>query len=158
MADRTYIYCPVCAANGNKSEVYRETFKFFCPVGHQFSYDQLMAAKPEMIKKEIQFKPGDNDVKTEFWCNGEVLSRSRETLGDRIHKTLESVLRAAMAGEFILIDGQQAEELKKLGIRSGAEMLVAAKQNLELAAENESLVAQVNRWEERIAAAMGNGG
>ena len=154
MGDRAFMYCPHCRANGARVELIRESHLFNCPMGHSIPQEQLMAMNPEMIKIQPVFKAGPNDVKAEFWCNSEILNRAKEHLGVGFSKTIESILRSAMQGDYILIDGAQASELKKLGIRNGAEMLATAKQNQQLVAENEGLVEQVNRWEKRIAEAM----
>jgi hypothetical protein len=82
--------------------------------------------------------------------------KAKEALGERFHPTVASLISACMAGEPVIIDGQQAAELRKLGIRNGAEMLVAAKQNVELVGQNENLTNEVIKWETRIAGAMAN--
>ena len=59
-----------------------------------------------------------------------------------------------MAGEPVVIDGQQAAELRKLGVKNGAEMVAVAKQNSELAGQNEDLTEQLNKWEKRFENAL----
>lgn len=156
MSDRSFMKCPLCRDNGNANppEMLRDAHIFTCPLGHSMTQERLAALNPEKIKLQFVWKPGTGDIKCEFWINQEVYQKAHEALGDRIHKTVDSILRAAMNGEYVLIDGKQAEELHKLGVRNGAEMLAVAKQNQSLVAENESLVEQVNRWERRIAEAM----
>lgn len=160
MSDRAFMKCPLCrdAGNPNPPELMRDAHMFNCPMGHSIPQERLSVLNPEKIKMQVVFRPGVNDVKSEFWCNQEVLQRAKEALGERFHKTIESILRTAMTGEYILIDGQQAAELRKLGIRNGAEMVATAKQNLELVGQNESLTAEVTKWETRIAEAMTGAG
>lgn len=155
MADRAFMYCPLCRNAGNPTaELMRDNVDYFCLMGHRMPHAQMGNLNPEMIKTEVRFKPGPGDVKAEIWVNGEVAIRAKEALGERFHPTVASLIRSCMAGEPILIDGKQAEELRKLGIKNGAEMLAAAKLNVELSGQNESYVKQINEWEERIRGAL----
>lgn len=139
-----------------KSELMRDNVDMMCLVGHKAPHAQMLAMNPEMIKPTVIFKPGPNDVKAEIWINSERLMRAKEVLGERFHPTMASLISACMAGEPVLIDGQQAAELRKMGIRNGSEMLAAAKLNLELAGQNETLSQKNIEWENRIAGAMAN--
>lgn len=155
MADRAMAYCPMCRNNGTPTiEAMRDNVDMFCLMGHRMPHAQFFLMNPDMIKTVAMFKPGPGDVKVEVWVNSEVLIRSREALGERWHPTMASLIRSCMAGAPVLIDGQQAEELRKLGIRNGAEMVAAAKQNVELAGMNENLSNEVIKWETRIAGAL----
>ena len=155
MADRAFMYCPYCRNQGNsRSELQRDMVDMFCLLGHKASHAQMMSMNPEMIRAEVHFKPGPNDMKVEVWCNSEVFMKAKEALGERFHPTMASLIRCCMAGEPIMIDGQQAAELRKLGVRNGAEMLAVAKLNNELAGQNESLTEELNKWENRFKDAM----
>lgn len=155
MADRAFMYCPLCRAAGTPTaELMRDNVDFFCMMGHRMPHEAMMKLDPEMIKTEVHFKPGPNDVKTEIWVNREILARVQAALGERFHPTMASLVRCCAAGEPVLIDGQQAEKLRKMGIRNGAEMLATAEQNVQLAGQVESLTEDLNRWESRIAEAM----
>ena len=155
MADRAFMYCPLCRNSGNPTaELMRDNVDMFCLVGHKMSHGQMLALNPEMIKPTVMFKPGNNDVKSEVWVNSEVLMKAKENLKERFHPTIASLIRCCMVGTPILIDGQQADDLRKLGIRNGAEMLAAAKMNADLAGQNESLTQEVIKWETRIGRAM----
>ncbi len=141
MADRAYMKCPACRDSGNATppELMRNQGdpNFFCPLGHVLTPERLQLLRPEMIRLQPTFKPRDTDVKAEFWCNPDVLQKAKEALGVNFHRTLESILQCALTGDYILVDGQQATELTKLGVRNGAEMLATAKENQRLAGENE---------------------
>ena len=155
MADRVMAYCPKCRDSGKpKIEAMRDNVDCFCLFGHKMSHAEFWSMQPEMIKTEVHFKPGPHDVKCEVWVNAEVLERAKQALGERFHPTMASLIRMCMAGEPVLIDGVQAAELRKMGIKNGAEMVTTAKQNLELVGQNEGLVEQVNRWESMAARAM----
>jgi hypothetical protein len=156
MADRAFMKCPFCRNMGNASapEMFRDNVDFFCMLGHRAPHAQVMAMSPELVKTEVHFKPGPNDVKAEIWVNGEVLIKAKEVMGERFHPTIASLIRCCMAGEPVMIDGIQAEKLRKLGIKNGAEMVAVAEQNKQLAGENEGLVSQINEWESRFKDAM----
>ena len=156
MADRAFMKCPYCRNQGNQNppELMRDNVDMFCLMGHRGTHAQILAMNPEMIKMETHFKPGPNDVKAEIWVNSEVVMRAKEALGERFHPTIASLIRCCMAGEPVVIDGVQATELRKLGVKNGAEMLAAAKQNVELAGQNEDLVEQLNKWEKRFENAL----
>ena len=75
-------------------------------------------------------------------------------MGERWHATMASIIRSCMAGAPVLIDGQQAEKLRKLGVKNGAEMVATAEQVRELSGQNESLVEKLNEWEDRFRNAL----
>ena len=159
MADRAFMYCPMCRAAGNdRSELMRDNVDFFCLMNHRMPHEAMPKLNPEMIKTEVHFKPGPNDTKTEVWINKDILYRVQQALGERFHPTMASIIRCCAAGEPVIVDGQQAEKLRKLGIRNGAEMLACAEQNKELAGQNEWLTQELNRWENRFAEAMAASG
>ena len=155
MADRAFMYCPLCRDGGSPTiELMRDNVDFFCLMGHKLPHARMLALNPDMIKTEIRFKPGPNDVKVEVWVNREVYGKTQDALGERWHPTIASLIRCCMAGELVIIDGQQAAELRKLGIRNGQEMLATAKLNVDLSSQNEDLVAKVNEWENRFKDAL----
>jgi hypothetical protein len=151
----TGAYCPMCRNQGSPTvEAMRDNVNAFCLMGHRMSHAQFWQMNPDMVKTEIRFSPGTHDVKTEIWVNTEVLQKAKEALGERFHPTMASLVRSCMAGAPVLIDGQQAQELRKLGVKNGAEMVVAAKLNQELSGQVESLTEQLNKWEQRFAEAL----
>ncbi len=154
-SNTTGAYCPMCRNNGSPSVVAtRDNVVCFCLMGHRLSHAQFWNMNPDMIKTEVRFSPGQNDVKTEVWVNNEVLARAKETLGERFHPTMASLIRCCMAGVPVVIDGQQAEKLRKLGVKNGAEMVATAEMVKELSGQNENLVEKLNEWENRFASAM----
>ena len=154
----TGAYCPMCRNNGSPAvQAMRDNVNCFCLMGHRMPHAQFWAMKPDMMKTEVRFTPGAGDVKVEIWCNQEVFMKAKEALGERFHPTIASLVRSGMAGEPVLIDGQQAAELRKLGVKNGAEMLATAKLVNELTGNNESLVSKLNEWESRFAKAIGGG-
>jgi hypothetical protein len=153
--NQTGAYCPMCRNQGSPSVMaMRDNVDCFCLMGHRMPHAQFWSMKPDMIKTDVRFQPGPHDVKVEVWVNGEVLQRSKEALGERWHPTIASLIRACMAGVPILIDGQQAEKLRKLGVKNGAEMVATAELNIELSGQNETHVAKINEWEDRFKDAL----
>lgn len=151
MADRAFMKCPVCRDNGNTNppELMRNHGdpNFFCPLGHALTPERLQMMRPEMIKLQPVVKPRDTDVKATFWCNPDVLNKSKEALGVRWDRTLEAVLQAAITGDYILIDGAQAAKLRAAGIRTGADMVASVEESKRLASENEEFTRQEIRRE-----------
>lgn len=149
------MYCKLCelAGSGNV-ELMRDNVDLFCLMGHRMPHEAMLKLNPTMIRTEVHFKPGPNDVKCEVWINREVLAQVKQALGERFHPTIASVIRCCMAGDPVIIDGQQAEKLRKLGVKNGADMLATAELNVQLTGQNESLVDTVNEWEARFSRAM----
>lgn len=151
----TGAYCPICRSNGSLNvQAMRDNVDCFCLMGHRMPHAAFWAMNPDKMKTEVHFQPGPNDVKAEVWVNNEVLIKSKEALGERWHATMASIIRSCMAGAPVLIDGQQAEKLRKLGVKNGAEMVATAEQVRELSGQNESLVEKLNEWEDRFRNAL----
>lgn len=148
MSERAFMFCPICrATNGQKVEMYRDAHLFTCLMSHAIQQEQLMAMNPEMIKLEFHFKPQPNDVKVECWVNSEVLRRAKEILGDRFHPTVDSLLRVVVTGDYVIVDGVQAKQLRDKNIKNGQEMVACALDNDRLDAENLDLKNKVAYFE-----------
>jgi hypothetical protein len=153
--NQTGAYCPICRNQGSPSVIaMRDNVNCFCLMGHSLPHAAFWGMNPDKMKMETRFAPGQDDVKVEVWVNREVLARSQESLGQRFHPTIASIIRCCMAGVPVIIDGQQAEKLRKLGIKNGAEMIATAELNIELSGQLEAAVAKVNEWEDRFKSAM----
>lgn len=151
----TGAYCPMCRNQGSPRVVaLRDNVDCYCMMGHRMPHSTFNAMNPEMIKPDVIFQPGPGDVKIEVWCNQEAYMKAKESLGGRFHPTIASIIRCCMAGDPVIVDGQQAAELRKLGIRNGQEMLVAAKENKELAGQLQNMTDKVIEWENRVAGAL----
>lgn len=152
MSDRAMMYCPTCRnlakLTGNDSlnriELVRDPDAFRCPNGHPFtSYAELMAMEPELIKLIPKETPGPNDTKVEVWVNKDIWTQFAAKYPAQLNATVESILRLYLVGEPVIIDGGQAAHLRKLGVKTGAEMVAA----LEVA---KTLEAQLQTAEEKI--------
>lgn len=140
MADRAFMWCPICDKNGVNNEIARtDNTTFECGIGHKYTYESLMAQHPRMIKLEVVHKPNVGDVKTEVWINGEALAKFNQMYPNQLSATLDNLVRQHLDGDLIIVDGMQARELKSLGIRTGAEMLSAIKNGKTLEDTNATL-------------------
>jgi hypothetical protein len=137
MADRSYIYCPRCEAAGTKLELVREMTEFKCANGHSFMYSQLTEATK--IPLAFAEKPNVGDTKAEFFVSAEILAKFRAKYPMQQNSTVNSILALFLDDDLVVIDGKQAREMKKLGIKNGAEMLSAAQNNATLEGENNDL-------------------
>lgn len=125
MPERSGIYCPNCQPQ--KVELVRgnpELHVFRCPMNHAFEYGQLEHA--EKVPLVFHEKPGPHDVKVEVWVHGPSFQKFREMYPNQINATMTSIITAHLSGEVVIIDGSQAKELRRLGIKNGAEMVAAA--------------------------------
>ena len=152
MSDRAMIYCPTCrnlakiTSNPvlNAIELVRDPDAMRCANGHVFpDYQALMAMEPELIKLIPKETPGPNDTKVEVWVNKDIWTQFSAKYPAQVNATVESILRLYLVGEPVIIDGGQAAHLRKLGVKTGAEMVAA----LEVA---KTLEAQLQTAEEKI--------
>lgn len=154
MADRAFIYCPHCERQNNqKTELFTrnpEVNLFKCLLGHSFEYAALMAMNPTMIHYEHNEKPGQNDIKAEFWVDPKILSRFREKYPNQQNSTINSILQLSVDGDMIIVSGDQARKLKELGVRTGAEMLARIQVSKTLEAENADLISKLNYFSEMM--------
>lgn len=131
------MYCPQCrnlsAITQNptlqKVELFTEmpeTDTFRCNNGHAFNdYLALMAMSPELVKLVPMEKPQANQVKAEFWIDQNVLDTFRNRYPNQQSSTVESILSMYLYGEVIIIDGNQAKQMKAFGIKNGAEVIAS---------------------------------
>lgn len=157
MADRSGIYCPYCEKNEVKNELLRgapEMHLFRCNLGHCFDYSALMAQSPNMVKLEVVEKPGPNDLKVSVFIEPAVWQRFCAKYPNQRNSTLNSILNLCVDDDLVLVSGDQARELKKLGVRTGADMLACAQNNNTLTVENEALVKENNRFLDAMTSRM----
>lgn len=146
MADRAMCYCPRCRDLGSPQvELMRDNHVYTCMFGHAIhGYDSLMSLHPELIKLVSMEKPGPGDVKTEFWVDAKVLEKFNQMYPNQRHATVNSILSLFTTGDIVIIDGIQAKELKKSGIKNGAEMLAAVQAAKSIEAENDDLKSKLD--------------
>ena len=156
MSERSFVWCPICQANGTQTELLRgapELHIYRCAMGHAFEYEALMARNPTMIKLEAHEKPAPTDIKAQVWVNPELWAKFCAKFPDRKNATMVSIMSLSLDGDLVIISGEQAKKLKALGIKSGADMLATAENNRTLEAENSDLVRENSRF---YAAIKGN--
>jgi hypothetical protein len=121
-------------------ELLRDNHTYSCMFGHQVvGYENLMSLHPRLIPLEFHEQPGTHDVKAEFWIQPNVLARFRELYPQQQSATVNSILALYLSGAPVIVDGQQAAALRKLGVRNGAEMLANAQAAQAIEIENEEL-------------------
>ena len=140
MAKRAMMYCPRCRMVGlpQVELVYEspEPDVYRCPNSHAIEgYLNLMKMNPEMIKFIAHETPQPNQVKREVWIDKNVVDRFESAYPAKLNATVESIMTLHLAGEPIIIDGQQAKKLRALGVKNGAEMLAAIEVGRTLEAE-----------------------
>lgn len=108
--------------------------------GHSVEgYENFMSLGPRMIPLEFHEKPGPLDVKVDFWINSEVLEKFRSKHPNQQSSTVNSILSLYAVGDPVIIDGKQAADLRKLGVKNGAEMLALVETSKALEVENDEL-------------------
>lgn len=160
MAKRSMMYCPTCR-NASKTfhnpaiertELFSESPEadvFRCANGHAFNnYLELMAMNPELIKLVPMEKPQPTDVKVDVWIDKDIWDKFHALYPHQTNSTVQSIMSLHLYGDPVIIDGVQAEKMRKLGVRNGQEMLAA----LEVA---KTLEAQLATAEEKIAIFQG---
>lgn len=157
MADRAMMYCPTCRNLGQLMnnpalktiELMRDPDACRCVNGHTFpDYMALMALEPEKIKLVPMEKPQPTDVKIDVWIDKDIWEKFNAAYPHQKNSTVQSIMSLHLYGEPVIIDGVQAEKMRKLGVRNGQEMLAA----LEVA---KTLEAQLQTAEEKIAIFQG---
>lgn len=142
MADRAMMYCPLCdrVNPGMNTELLRDNHTYKCMFGHVIEgYEAVLSLNPRMIPLEFHEKPGPNDVKVEFWINPTVLEKFRSRHPQQQSSTVNSILSLYAVGEPVIIDGKQAADLRKLGVKNGAEVLALVETSKALEVENDEL-------------------
>ena len=157
MSDRAYYYCPTCQKNGTKNELLRgapEVHLFRCQMGHAFTYEQLQELGAEMIPLHVEEKPAPTDIKVQLFVDPNVWQKFTAKYPNQKASTINSILALMLDDDLVMVSGEQARKLKKLGIRNGADMIAAAEENKRLEGENADLVKDNQRFYSAIAGSM----
>ena len=139
------MFCPRCQIDsGNKVELRRDMYMFRCSFGHAYDGPQLEAMHPEMIKLQLQEQINPNAVKLIVWAMPKVKQALEEKFVGRLNVTLATVCENLVNDEVIFIDGKEAAELRRLGLKNGATVLAAVKAAKEQELENQELQKQIS--------------
>jgi hypothetical protein len=146
---KAYTWCPICRQNGNpQSPLLREGHIIRCNFNHQLSGADLQRFGADMVKATEIFheQPTITDVKWGIFVNPTVRERLEKKFAGRVMITLATYLAALADDSIVLITGEQATELRKLGVKNGAEMLSAIKGAKETERELEEATAQISKF------------
>lgn len=137
---RAYMYCPMCAINGQKVELRRDQQKLLCPLSHTFEYSmiqQMMKSgnPPEMIKTEVIEKPSEHAEKFGVWMHPNTWKLLNERYKGRLLVTLGTVMDALADGSIIFITGEDALKLKAVGVNGSKDMVAMAESRKQLEQE-----------------------
>ena len=146
---KAYTWCPICRQNGNdKSPILRDGHILKCNFGHQLSGSDLQRFGADMVKANEVFleQPTITDIRWPIFVNPSVKTKLEQKYAGRIMITLGTFLAALADDAMVMITGEQATELRKLGIHNGAEMLAAVKTAKETEREKDEAVAQIEKF------------
>jgi len=146
-----YVFCPHCRQQGTpNTPLTRDgTGAIKCQFGHgPFDGNSLVATGAEMVKSSTLYteQPTITDVKWPIWVNPEIKTKLERKFAGRHMVTIATFLAALSDDSIVLITGEQAMELRKLGVKNGAEMLAVVKS----AKETESQLQDANKTIERF--------
>ncbi|HZD32267.1 MAG TPA: hypothetical protein VE779_11465 [Candidatus Angelobacter sp.] len=159
MPDRAFMYCPFCAKDGVKAELFRgnpEMHLFRCMMQHAFTYQQLESMNVEKIKLEVVEKPLPTDIKAEVWVSPELWQRFRAKYPVQSNATMQSIMSLMLDDDLVIISGDQARKLKALNVKTGADMLSCAEEQKRLEGENADLVRENGKFYAAIRGEMAN--
>lgn len=156
-----YTWCPLCRNAGNdRSPLVREMHVIRCSFGHQFSGAQLQQYGADMVKATEVFleQPTITDVAWKVFINPKVREKLEQKYVGRLMITVSTLLAALADDTLVMITGEQASELRKLGIHNGAEMLSQIKSSKENEKALSDAIIQIERFQSVMhAASMPNG-
>ena len=149
-----YMFCTVCRQNGNPSvPLQRDGHILRCEFGHQPSSQQLYGA--DMVKASDIFleTPAITDIMWKIPINPRVKAVLEDKLKGRILVTIGTLLAALADDTLVMITGEQAAELRALGVKNGADMLSAVKTAKETERSLADAVTQLERFQAMLNAA-----
>ena len=152
-----YVYCPQCRDNGNpRSILQRDSVgKITCQLGHSptvlieerpkgpLSMMDADAIKAVDLQPEIPLIP---DIKWPIWIQPAIKTKIEDKFKGRVFATISTLLMALADGSLVMITGQDAAKLRKLGIKSGAEMLAYVESMKSIEKERDDLASQVEKF------------
>lgn len=103
--------------------------------GHELEYGRLMAMHPRMRKLEMHEKQPGNTLAQTIWVYPEAWQALEARYPQNLMTTLCALLTALADEDTILVEGENARELRKLGVARGREVVGLAQAHKELQAE-----------------------
>ena len=151
-----YTWCPQCRAQGNdRSPLIREMHVIKCNFGHSFSGAQLQQFGADMVKATEVFleQPTITDVAWKVFINPRVRDKLEQKYVGRLMITVSTLLAALADDTLVMITGEQAKELRELGIRNGSDMISAIKAAKETERGYKEALGQIDKFQAVLHAA-----
>jgi hypothetical protein len=110
----------------------------------------------DMVKSGDVFieQPTITDIKWPIWVNPTVKERLEKKLAGRIMVTIATLLAALSDDSLVMITGEQAANLRAMGIHNGADMLAKAESEVQTAKERDDCLNQIERFMQVMKAAQ----
>lgn len=148
---RAYVFCPTCQREGTeKSPLMRDSHLLKCAFGHTFEGKQIAALRSRGISVDMEQwsdmvveQPPDYCEKFAVWTNPVVWQHLQKKFRGRFLATMITYIEALADDTIVMIDGADAEELRKMGLKNGVEILAAMK-------DRDNLQTQLDEANEKI--------
>lgn len=153
-----YLYCPTCRTNGtDKVMMKRELHLLKCPFGHQFEWAQVSRMNPDMTPMSaiLTEQPNPLAVQWKLYIMPKVKQALEEKYPGRLMTTLGSLFDALAEDQIIFIQGSEATELKKRGIKNGREVVAALDSYKEMERERDEAIKQFQKFRDIVEAMSG---
>jgi hypothetical protein len=144
-----YTWCPTCRMQGNpRSPLTREMHAIKCSLGHQFTGQQLQAMGADMVKAGEVYteQPTITDIKWSIFVNPKVREKLESKFSGRLMITLGTYLAALADDSMIILTGEEAAKLRKLGVHNGKEMLASIEGGKIAERERDEAVKSVEKF------------
>jgi hypothetical protein len=159
-----YVYCPVCRDNGNpRSPLQRDSVgRISCSFGHapavlleERPKGPLMEMDADAIKAvDLQPEiPLITDIKWPLFVQPEIKAKFEAKFKGRVMATISTMLMALVDNAIVIITGPDAIKLRKMGIKSGQEMLAYMESMKSIEKERDELASQVTKFMKLMQAA-----
>ena len=155
--DSAYTYCPICRDNGvPNSLLHRDSVgKISCQFNHSPSIlvpdsgtSGLAPMTADAIKAvDLQPEiPLITDVAWKIFIQPQTKAKFEEKFKGRGMATISTLLMALVDNAIVIITGPDAIKLRKLGIKSGQEMLAFVESMKSIEKERDDLASQVTKF------------
>lgn len=155
-----YASCPQCEAQGvMNSPLTRDSIGAIkCQFNHTPRADQILAfdsgtsgliAPDTTMTKLVDMQPEQpaiTDMKWAIYVNPQVKAKLEAKLKGRVWRTIGTLLAALADDTLLIITGDEARQLRKLGIPSGKHMLEFIKTTKDLEKDRDEAVSQCTRF------------
>ena len=145
-ADRAYLYCIRCEADGHEGiEMRRVGHRFVCPLQHELdikTVNALVASgrKLSMVPLVINETPAPNMVKKEVWVHPQTWETIQAKFRGRLIVTLDVFFNLLANDGIIFVTGEDAQKLRTMGLNSGKDIVAMAEGRKEIEELHKALI------------------